>query len=104
MGVFSAANEKARARATMVALGEAITFTGGAGPVASYGYVEQSDDYIGGDVQSVDYRYVVALLVEDVGSAYAHDVVTDAEGQEWILADKRPSADPWVTEWWVKKK
>lgn len=95
---------KAAARRGLTHLGQAVTFRGCDGDVATVGIIEKAVGFVGGDVPMSDARWQATLLVEDVGAPQRNDTVTDADGTVWVLLEERPETDRWFAEWSVRRR
>jgi len=99
------AQSEARANIAMLAAigGKVTQYTNAAGAVSTVGYIDKEGDAFGGDATVSDTRYIVSLLIEDVGAPCRGDRVTDEDGVAWVLREERPGDDPYVTDWVIER-
>lgn len=104
MSTASAKNEARAVIAMLASQGGKITsYRGDADDITTTGLFDKEADFLGGDVTVSDDRYVVSLLVEDVGTPHRGDRVTDEDGIEWTLLEEQPGIDQWITDWTVER-
>ena len=105
MSTASAKNEAKACVAMLAELGNKIvSFRGGAGLVATTGFIDRADDLFGDETAMNDARYMATLLVEEVADVHRGDIVTDEDGTEWTLLTELPQGSDFTVDWTCERK